>query len=345
MNVIISLINTHKSAYTGFVLYRWPGGNDINYLAGKHTENHKEGFPFTAFNTDSTKSLFLEAEVICRGKSIRNIFDQVGAATNTNLALGSSEEKDTSISTYEKGFNSLQKDIANGSIKKAILSRKKIHSFSLNDLDELFENTLKSHPLAMVYCFYHPLSGLWIGASPELIVEKKGELFTTVSLAGTKTSTDLPWRKKEITEQNIVPTFITKSLESIEASYQLGEIKTVQAGKIYHLKQLIEFKLPKGNLLDILEMLHPTPAIGGHPKKAAYLSIKNAEKHKREYYCGYLGEVNDKHARLYVNLRCMRIYDNQIEIFVGGGITKDSEVKSEWSECERKASTCLEIIP
>ena len=90
MNVIISLINTHKSAYTGFVLYRWPGENDINYLAGKHTEKLKEGFPFTAFDADSTKSLFLEPEVVYKGKSIRNIFDQVSPTPNTNRALGSS---------------------------------------------------------------------------------------------------------------------------------------------------------------------------------------------------------------------------------------------------------------
>ena len=81
------------------------------------------------------------------------------------------------------------------------------------------------------------------------------------------------------------------------------------------------------------------------------------------YYAGFLGEMHFKKAinrsktrrnqeqqaiqsikrvsDLYVNLRCMQVFDNHVEIYVGGGITKDSQPEAEYLETLAKSQTLL----
>ena len=193
--------------------------------------------------------------------------------------------------------------------------------------------------------FYHPTSGLWIGASPELILRQENTKYKTSSIAGTKNTSNEEWGQKEIDEQNIVTSFITNSLDDINSTYKLSELKTVKAGNVYHLKRLIEFEIPStASLNSLVKRLHPTPAIGGYPKEKALETINEIENHSREFYCGYLGELHPSQTRLYVNLRCARVFDNQIQVFAGGGITKESVLEKEWNECQRKANAIFDVI-
>lgn len=345
MTSLLSLINKHKMAGTGFAIYRWPNESNLQYQAGNHSNDSQEvGFPFSAFSPESKDSIFLKKDESITSNSLDELLAALDIGFSQDQCLGDSYENSTSKEEYQKGFEIIQSDISNGVIQKAILSRKKNIAFEIDKLDKLFEQTLINHPAAMVYCFFHPTSGLWIGASPELILRQQGTKFKTASLAGTKNTKDGQWGKKEIEEQKIVTDFITSNLNEINSTYTLGKLETIKAGKIYHLKQLIEFELSQGKLLELMKKLHPTPAIGGHPKQAAYSTIKKAENHSREYYCGYLGEVNKENSRLYINLRCIKVYNNQIQIFVGGGITKQSILEDEWNECERKAEGFLSLL-
>jgi isochorismate synthase len=98
-------------------------------------------------------------------------------------------------------------------------------------------------------------------------------------------------------------------------------------------------------------LLHPTPAVGGFPKLNAINFINENEGYNREYYSGYLGEINynDNFATdLYVNLRCMQIQKNndnfQAHLYTGCGITKDSIPEKEWFETVNKAMTLKNVL-
>ena len=81
------------------------------------------------------------------------------------------------------------------------------------------------------------------------------------------------------------------------------------------------------------------------PKERALTAIKKLEKHNREYYAGFLGILNmDEKIALYVNLRCMKIYHDYLALYVGGGITADSNPEEEWEETGIKAETLKSII-
>ena len=101
----------------------------------------------------------------------------------------------------------------------------------------------------------------------------------------------------------------------------------------------------KFDLKNLLNTLHPTPAVCGLPKEAAKFFILQNEKYDRTYYSGFLGEINDDFdTELFVNLRCAKIEKNVAQIYVGGGITKESNPEKEWSETHLKTNTIKSIL-
>ena len=72
--------------------------------------------------------------------------------------------------------------------------------------------------------------------------------------------------------------------------------------------------------------------------------VKN-EGYDREFYTGFLGELNvDGQTNLFVNLRCMKVENNLVHIFVGGGITIDSNVEDEWQETVEKSKVVKKAL-
>jgi isochorismate synthase len=73
--------------------------------------------------------------------------------------------------------------------------------------------------------------------------------------------------------------------------------------------------------------------------------LEKIEPHQREYYAGLLGPVNmDDETSLYVNLRCMKVFENKFALYLGAGITSGSVPESEWEETNQKKMTLLSVI-
>ncbi len=91
--------------------------------------------------------------------------------------------------------------------------------------------------------------------------------------------------------------------------------------------------------------MHPTPAVAGQPKEEAICYIKQLEPHDRDYYTGFLGPIRPHgETDLFVNLRCMKICPEYISLYVGGGITLESDPAEEWNETQLKAQSLLKIM-
>lgn len=149
---------------------------------------------------------------------------------------------------------------------------------------------------------------------------------------------------------------------------KVSEQKTVQAGNLLHLQTEISMRLKSEteSLKPILEALHPTPAVCGFPKNKAKAYIIENEAYPREFYSGFLGELHLKEtinrnpnrrnvennaygiqksvSNLYVNLRCMQIKNRNTFIYVGGGITKDSDANAEWEETVHKSKIIKSVL-
>jgi len=219
-------------------------------------------------------------------------------------------------------------------------------------LRTIFELLCESYPNAFIYLTRFK-DQCWIGASPEpLICARENELFT-VSLAGTRPYSESNmdfsnWNHKELVEQE----YVTKNIVNVLEEYEIKDYKkkgpyTKKAGKLIHLRTDFSFQYSEvGDKLALLiNALHPTSAICGMPKEKSLGFIKGMEKHNREYYAGFLGPVGiDDRLQLFVNLRCMKVLENELALFIGGGITDESVPEDEWEETEIKADTLLSVV-
>jgi isochorismate synthase len=254
---------------------------------------------------------------------------------------------------YMDQVNTIKSSISTGVFQKAVLSRIGIVEGSYFSLvPRLFQAVCRKHPNAFVYLFKSE-ANFWLGASPEPLLRVSEGRITTVSLAGTRPYAEKHmdinrWTVKEVLEQEYVTRYIHDVLHSFGIrDYRVTSPYVKKAGNLVHLRTdfSLGFEKINGRLWELVDALHPTPAVAGQPKDDAVRFIKNLEPHDREYYTGYLGPVSlNNEVDLFVNLRCMKITPEYLSLYVGGGITLDSDPSDEWDETRWKAESLLKIL-
>jgi isochorismate synthase len=352
MKVQFDKINNHLAQKLPFVVYCKPNSSKVLGLLQQDdrlysTSDFKEsGFLFASFDGN------LKA-MIPEGLSDPIIFDKDFTPFNT---------KDSKIEhqnrSDKKNFEELVQSgidaITSNNFKKVVLSRKETVSLNEFDLLGTFQRLLQLYPTAFVYCFFHPKIGTWLGATPEQLIQSNGKSFQTVSLAGTQKDlgvTPIKWQAKEQEEQQFVTDYIVDKLKNKVSDCMVSAPFNVKAGLVWHIKTTINavFKIDT-NLKQIVELLHPTPAVCGLPTEEAKAFILKKEGYNRKFYTGFLGELNSKDLNnastsdLFVNLRCMEIEGNQAHIYIGCGITKDSIPEKEWEESLNKSVTMKRVL-
>lgn len=247
---------------------------------------------------------------------------------------------------YREMFGGIMANLKDARFGKIVLSRIK-KADTNRSAGEIFEDLNTLYFSTYNYLLSSELTGTWIGASPELLLEVKNTKLQTVSLAGTR-PTDLPfdWTDKEIREQQLVTDFIADSFQKNGVSHiHVSPCKTVKAGPVEHLKTEISGQLTEQtDVNSLVSALHPTPATCGVPKSDAMQVIQDTETHKRRLYTGYLGiRLRDRQI-FFVNLRCMEYFTDHALLYLGGGILSGSDLDKEWEETEKKAQTLLKAL-
>lgn len=324
---------SHKD---GFVFYQLPNTNDIQLIQGEWRLENSIPPSIQAFViTDLEQSGF-------------HVLEGEHKKWTSEVKISTSEFSSELHTTNKEEYLSKAKYFiaaCENELNKVILSRRKVVENKNINIYSFFESICNKYQHSFNYLLNIPGKGMWIGASPEHLISGKKGNYSTVSLAGSKkTSNNNPWTNKEYEEQQYVTDYIASQLKdnNVVYSYQKQPI-TIEAGNISHLQTsfTIESELPAINIANIL---HPTPAICGIPKKLALDFIQKNEGYDREFYTGYLGLNSIEESDLYINLRSLRIYADKICLFVGGGITKKSIAENEWQETELKAQTLLSVI-
>lgn len=333
-----------------FTAYNQPESDEIKGFFLKNddlynTKNYSEsGFVFAPFDNAKQAILF----PFTKSETCSTTFSDISIVesdSNFKLISNSKNEKSAFVSLVQKGVEFLKKT----GVKKVVLSRKELINTSHFNIEETFKNLLMNYRNAMVYVWFHPKIGLWFGATPETLLKVKDEAFTTMALAGTQLyhgSLEVEWQHKEKQEQQFVTDFIINNLSNAVVITGVSEPHTVRAGNLLHLCTKIRGMLSRQfSLYHLIGLLHPTPAVCGLPKKDAKEFILENEGYDREFYTGYLGELNiESQSNLYVNLRCMQVMGNEIAVYVGSGITVDSIPEKEWEETEAKSEIILRVL-
>lgn len=261
-----------------------------------------------------------------------------------NYSLNSSKKYYKSYKLlFNKALNLINKNI----LKKVVISRCKKIKFKKINLKLSFINLLNSYPESFVNIWHDPTYGLWIGATPELLFNKKNNFLKSYVLAGTLFNKIKTWDFKELNEHYIVLNYIYKVLNNnFDGKIILNRTSTIKTGDIKHLKTIVNFNFYNKNpdIKKIINILHPTPAICGVPKNLAKKFIIKNEINNRKFYCGYIGFIYKNNAKIYVNLRCSKVEKKHISLYAGAGITYNSILNKEWIEIEKKIQNILSNI-
>ena len=260
----------------------------------------------------------------------------------------------TERASYLEQVDAIKSSISTGSFQKAVLSRiRVIQGKHSGIVPKLFQRLCKMHPNAFVYVFKSE-EHFWMGASPEPLLRLREGRVSTVSLAGTRPFAERhmdinKWTVKEVLEQEYVTRYIHDVLHAFKIrDYRVSSPYVKKAGNLVHLRTdfSLDFNKIAHNLWDFLDAMHPTPAVAGQPKEDAIQFIKELEPHDRDYYTGFLGPIGRgmEEIDLFVNLRCLKITPDYLSLYVGGGITLDSDPADEWNETRWKAESLLKIL-
>lgn len=258
-----------------------------------------------------------------------------------------STTKEKHIAVVSKAIHHLQ----GGDLEKVVISKiKKVQlpvAINSTSIQRAFDILTSLYPSAFIFIYRMNVHSVWVGATPETLIELENGFYKTMSLAGTrlKSDQDKPWGEKEIREQKVVTDFIASTILNNQGeNLEISEPFTATAAHLEHLKSLIQFKSSQG-LHAWASLLHPTPAICGLPIDQAKKLISQLEAHSRKMYAGYIGFVeNSGNGKAFVQLRCMEWINQEAVIYSGGGIMPDSIPESEWEEAENKANVMLSVL-
>ncbi len=374
-------IQEHYDKELPFVAYKKPNESSVNVLLQKDDQLHfvedftEAGFVFSLFDSEK-KTILIPLNRHTELISVSLISFERN--TNDKKIESQSHQKDKKnhVELVQKGIDTIK----NNQFQKVVLSRREELILKNPNPVEIFRRLLTNYPNAFTYIWYHPKIGLWLGATPENLLKVEENQLKTTSLAGTQSfrDTEITWEEKEKEEQQIVTHYIVKVLKKHFSEVNISKPYTIKAGNLVHLKTDITATIQneKINLQKIVKALHPTPAVCGFPKDTAKKFILENENYDREFYTGFLGELNmrefqvqslkfkvenskDKlqtknlkletrnlkpETHLFVNLRCMQLKKDNTYIYIGGGITKDSIPKKEWEETINKSQTIKKAI-
>ncbi|WP_432222068.1 chorismate-binding protein [Flavobacterium sp. TMP13] len=353
MNDFFEKIKTHKAKNLPFVMYSKPNSDTVcgllqnNNALFEVNDFSEKGFVFASF--DKSKMILIpenESEILT------TLFNKKTNFTIPSKDSGTDESAKIPFEILvEKGI----KAIGAGAFKKVVLSRKEAVLLTDFDCIDTFQNLIQLYPATFTYCFYHPKVGFWMGATPEQLLKASENTFETTALAGTQqandTSTEIVWQQKEKDEQQYVTDFIVKRLQNVASQITVTKPYSLKAGAIWHIKTDISGVLKEdSSLKEVVDLLHPTPAVCGLPKDKAMEFIVANENYIRTFYTGFLGELNSsltsvtKSSDLFVNLRCMQIENDSAMLYMGCGITKESIPEKEWEESVNKSMTMKKVL-
>lgn len=260
---------------------------------------------------------------------------------------------------YRREFATFNHAVASGEFHKLVLAREAKVGLNMTDdqYPQLFFSLVSLMPSACVYMLHIPTKGIWIGASPEILLHSFESGAETMALAGSVSNLNNKspesFGSKNLHEHEVVVNYIEDVLKCLDIPYHTKPIETVPAGKVCHLRTpfSIDEPLSLEMMAKVVARLHPTPAVAGLPKENAMRFIIDNESLQRDYYAGFFGLWNvDNQTSLFVNLRCANIQYSSNDanlvgrIFAGGGIMPSSQCEEEWQETVLKQSVIRQVL-
>ncbi len=259
---------------------------------------------------------------------------------------------------FERTIAAATERIEAGEISKVVLAREVLAAGAgAHDPAALFGAIREQFSSCFCFCCGTP-EAAFIGASPELLLRRSGASVSTVALAGsTRRSSDpavddhlgeqLLRSDKDRREHEIVAARIAGALRPHSVWVESGsEPEIVKVANIQHLATPVVAQLAEPrSAVELVGMLHPTPAVGGEPWPAARAAIAELEKMDRGWYAGPVGWMDaTEDGEFCVALRSALLRDREARLYAGVGVVAGSDPAAELAETEIKLDALLPLL-
>ncbi len=354
---------------TAFAIYRLPLADrcvKVEQTAGEPEEmlslaslNGRRGFVMSPFAPSGDCPILLIRPDKTSEMAVSDLPDCGGTTPKAILA-------EADRSSYAADFARFHSEILAGKFQKIVLSRRSTAvAIQKPSLLQLFSRACRMYPRLFVALVSTARSGTWLASTPEILLKGGHGRWETMALAGTMTLSDgqlsfdnppvsmgksddkgIEWSAKNIREQRYVASYIAGCIAPFACDVTEKGPYTVRAGNLVHLRSDFSFTLNRGDRLgNLLDALHPTPAVCGLPKHPALQFILDNESRPRRYYSGIVGPLDaDGLTNLCVSLRCMEITPDLYRLYAGGGLVDASSETAEWLETVAKTATMGSVI-
>jgi len=361
-------INTAIQSKRPFALFSKPESQPITAYIQNNTDSHiindysESGFVFAPFDSENDSYYIpLDSSTIIK---LKQLDFEVVPETSPIHSIETTADHLNLVSRAIDEINATE-------LEKVVLSREFKFNLEQSNPLEIFKKLAQNYPSAFTYCWFHPQTGFWLGASPENLLTLEGKSVSTMSVAGTqilKSSEKVEWDSKNLDEHAFVTDYLVEVLSDYLEPIKTSGPHTLKAGELLHLQTHVTGRLKSTHqsLKQLLRAIHPTPAVCGTPRTKALEFIKSNESYNREFYAGFFGELNipikptfrnskrnienrayqtvRNATQLAVNLRCMQLKDTLAILYSGGGITKNSDPQIECMETENKIQTIKKVL-
>ena len=190
----------------------------------------------------------------------------------------------------------------------------------------------------------------FLGATPERLVTLEGRRLSTEAMAGsiaTGRAAQLLESAKDQGEHRLVVDAIVRRLEPLCAELEVApEPRVRELREVLHLHTPIRGLLAKDrHIVELVEALHPTPAVGGVPTVEAMRWIAEHEVDERGWYAAPVGWIDASgDGELAVALRSAVLRGREAWVYAGAGIVRDSDARLELDEIELKKRALLRAL-
>jgi menaquinone-specific isochorismate synthase len=265
----------------------------------------------------------------------------------STASIRPSEFRVTTATTYDRWRAMVESALARidgGSLRKAVLARAvHVDADRPFDVAGVLAYLRRSQPGCIVYG-----DRGYVGASPELLVRKRGASVVARPLAGTGTDTDALTRSaKDAHEHRLVVDAVVQALGDLCSDVRADGPSALELADVSHLATTITARADTAStsVADLVAVLHPTPAVAGTPRDLALQTIATLEATPRGRYAGPCGWIDGKgDGEFVVALRGGVIDGTHAMIHAGAGIVSGSDPDAEWTETQQKLTPMLQAL-
>lgn len=276
--------------------------------------------------------------------------------THSLVKIGEREVVDPDV--WKESVRNLVSDLINADLKKVVLARELRLTFQGKvKIEGVLQHLLQEQRDSFTFAF-ESNGDCFLGASPERLVKKEGKNMFSTCLAGSiargktkeedeKLGSTLLNDDKNLIEHQYVVDMIKEAMEKVCLELDLPSKPTLMKMRdIQHLyTPVVGIAKSDSSLLQVVDSLHPTPALGGLPQRAAVEKIREIEELDRGYYAAPIGWLDYAgNGEFAVAIRSALIQGAEASLFAGCGIVQDSDAESEYVETKIKFRPMLSAL-